>query len=320
MRPGRAGADRARAAVFGAALEQFEQLMNAATNVGYAARPLLLFYGISQAGRAIAAAHADDPWELSGHGLKHSPQQPVLQSTITPRPGKNDSFSRVCIATEQGGLTEPVELGALWASLPEHRYTELPEERWRRPLRVLRVPEDPSTMTLMMKVLDVAVCGLPNRVFEDLPAEQARAALDTELACYPSAEGWQLRGPAGPMLRHPGEYGWDVDIRWGVENPSEREWVLEQHAPEYCVTDERWLWPILNDAGDALGPMTTWWALLYGLSMLARYHPAPWTHALRVDDTMEAVPLETAMDHALEAVPHLVLEALRQEPFLYSAS
>jgi hypothetical protein len=57
--------------VFGAALQQFEELMDAAASVGYAARPLPLFYAISQAGRAIAAVHADDPWELSGHGLKH---------------------------------------------------------------------------------------------------------------------------------------------------------------------------------------------------------------------------------------------------------
>ncbi len=57
----------------------------------------------------------------------------------------------------------------------------------------------------------------------------------------------------------------------------------------------------------------TWWALLFGLSSLARYHPAPWITLLRRDGNKDAVPLETAMDEALEAVPHLALEALLGE-------
>ncbi len=54
----------------------------------------------------------------------------------------------------------------------------------------------------------------------------------------------------------------------------------------------------------------TWWALLYGLSMLARYHPAEWTAALRLDDSPEAVPLQAVLDEALGAVPQFVLWAL----------
>jgi hypothetical protein len=53
--PGGVNSDERRA-VFTAALEQSEQLMRAARDVGYAARPLPLFYSLSQAGRAIAAA------------------------------------------------------------------------------------------------------------------------------------------------------------------------------------------------------------------------------------------------------------------------
>src|SRR6266511_1906721 len=43
-----------RRKTFGSALEQAEQLLEAAATVGYAARPILLFYGLSQAGRAVA--------------------------------------------------------------------------------------------------------------------------------------------------------------------------------------------------------------------------------------------------------------------------
>jgi hypothetical protein len=51
-----------RAGVFISALEQAEQLMRAAADVGPAARALPLFYAISQAGRAIAAARLPDRW------------------------------------------------------------------------------------------------------------------------------------------------------------------------------------------------------------------------------------------------------------------
>ncbi|MGO9899681.1 MAG: YaaC family protein [Solirubrobacteraceae bacterium] len=67
-----------RAAVFASALEQSEQLMRAAEVVGPAARPLPLFYALSQAGRAIAAVHLPDPgWRLAGHGLSARPQDGV---------------------------------------------------------------------------------------------------------------------------------------------------------------------------------------------------------------------------------------------------
>ena len=46
----------ARARTFGAGLEQAEQLWLASQNVGAIASPLLLFYGLTQAGRAICAA------------------------------------------------------------------------------------------------------------------------------------------------------------------------------------------------------------------------------------------------------------------------
>lgn len=62
----------ARAATFQSALEQAEQQFRAATVVDYDSRPLNLFYGLSQAGRAIAAAARGlqyDQWRLVGHGI-----------------------------------------------------------------------------------------------------------------------------------------------------------------------------------------------------------------------------------------------------------
>jgi hypothetical protein len=55
------------------ALEQAEQMFRAAATVGVATRPLQVFYGLSQAGRAIAAAASGltgDGWELAGYGIR----------------------------------------------------------------------------------------------------------------------------------------------------------------------------------------------------------------------------------------------------------
>lgn len=60
----------------------------------------------------------------------------------------------------------------------------------------------------------------------------------------------------------------------------------------------------------------TWWALLYALSMVARYEPDVWVGLLDVDESQLAVPLEGVLEDALEVVPHLVLDALRATPFL----
>src|SRR5690606_38889440 len=61
-----------RHATFTSALEQSEQLFKAAETVGPATRPILLYYGLSQAGRAVVSALAasEEPWRLTGHGIR----------------------------------------------------------------------------------------------------------------------------------------------------------------------------------------------------------------------------------------------------------
>ncbi|MFL0421804.1 YaaC family protein, partial [Micrococcus luteus] len=57
----------ARGQLFSAGLEQAEQFWMAANSVGPETRPLLLFYGLGQAGQALCAAAATKP--SAGHGL-----------------------------------------------------------------------------------------------------------------------------------------------------------------------------------------------------------------------------------------------------------
>jgi kynureninase len=60
-----------------------------------------------------------------------------------------------------------------------------------------------------------------------------------------------------------------------------------------------------------LHPLLAWWALLFALSMLARYEPAGWTGYLNVDISPHAVALEAALGQALDICPQLILHAIR---------
>jgi hypothetical protein len=53
-----------------------------------------------------------------------------------------------------------------------------------------------------------------------------------------------------------------------------------------------------------------WWVLMFGLSSVARYDPEVWVAALDVNTSEQAVPIEAALDVALEALPELILDAL----------
>src|SRR5882762_9883298 len=72
--PGGASSSPDRRRTYVTALEQAEQMFRAAATAGTETRPLHVFYGLSQAGRAIAAAASKissaDGWRLVGHGIR----------------------------------------------------------------------------------------------------------------------------------------------------------------------------------------------------------------------------------------------------------
>ena|SRR5690349_5371856 len=75
---------------------------------------------------------------------------------------------------------------------------------------------------------------------------------------------------------------------------------------------EYYLYPQLIAGQPPLHPLMAWWAVLYTLSMLARYHPAAWTVAIDVDASAAATSLEHALKEATTTIPALVLLALRE--------
>jgi hypothetical protein len=308
--------------VFVSALEQAEELMQAASDVGPAASPLPLFYAVSQAGRAIAAARLDDPWRLSGHGLK-APAPVDASAGLLHRVVKPDgeqtsgkrrpSFAGVAEATGSGQLTAELELGALWAAIPELMaplpQPPLEDPTWRRPLRVFLPWVDPEHRLLAdMRPLELLIEGLP----PDADVE----ALHKSLGDYPTAAGASM--PHVPGMRDdsiaskPSPRGHPLPVFAWRDVPTNvhvRAEHLNAIAPAYRGLGTRLLLPRAGGR-DTLSPLMLWWALLFGLSSIARYDPETWIGALAVNDSELAVPIEAALDAALEALPDLILGAL----------
>jgi hypothetical protein len=61
-------------------------------------------------------------------------------------------------------------------------------------------------------------------------------------------------------------------------------------------------------------PLMLWWALLIGLSSLARYRPAAWTAAIDLDQSALAVSLERVLDVATARLPWRIFQALTGGP------
>jgi hypothetical protein len=136
--PGRASSEPERRATYGAALQQFDELLSAAGVAGHASRPLPLFYALSQAGRALAAAHCES-WVVRAHGLAEDRSiagEDPLRRRIKRHVSAGDALSAVCEALHApdpfGSAGEPIEVGAAWAALPMlNRFLPGWEDRWR---------------------------------------------------------------------------------------------------------------------------------------------------------------------------------------------
>jgi hypothetical protein len=302
---GLARSDSSRASTYRAALQQFEELIRAAQSSGPASRPLLLFYALTQAGRAIVAVRGGT--DHLGHGLRLGEIQPdALVTTVGPAatgklPGH---FQSVAGALGTPALSGPAAIGALLASLPEMADTLLMRDEWPPAIALFqrewpqRVPNPgwtPITIDVDQQPLDYA--GLI-KLLESYPSVRGRIgvpqtikALDS-LPMYPTPEG----DGVGVLLQ-----GTDAD--------------LDSVAPQYRIAGRRWIRPAIA-GGNPPAPTMTWWALLYGLSMYARYHPREWLAALDVDSSPMGVLLERTMDRAIGALPQLVLSDVLIHPFL----
>ncbi|MFI0406597.1 YaaC family protein [Actinomadura sp. 3N508] len=321
--PARSTPERRR--TYCTSLEQAQQMFHAAEQAGPETQPLHIFYGLSQAGRAIAAASASplaagDGWQLLGHGIRaRSLDGPLPEIEVrSDASGNAGSFVRLSEILQSPLLpkTADVRLRELWDCIPaNHEWPIGGDEASRRmPLRVdhRSLAPDPQPQW------SVGVAGLPAWLTQ---AVQPRERLEEYMGAFPYAQGWELAGPrsdGSPVFQPGGEWpGSAIYLYWNLPDQDKRDFQDAQAefrdflmARTRGYKGDRWFFPAVAGA-DAIHPLMAWWAVLHALSMLARYQPDQWVQHIDVDvDGSRAVAIEQLLREALTTVPQLIAETI----------
>jgi hypothetical protein len=311
--PPAAAAQPARRSTYVFALEQAEQMFRAAQTVDAAVRPLLVFYDLSQAGRAIAAAASSvsgDDWRLIGHGIKSSGLDGSIEDIVVLAEGTKGSFVRLSdiLHSPTWDKTTPVRLTELWDALPEnttwplHTTGTVP----RRVALPFVFPESVQSHPMISTFL-----YLPESM---LGSGDRAPALREIMSAYPQAAGYHWVGLAvedGEPALHPAGDGWvratitfwvntDRRTATAAEHRARFDKIASRHADEYHLV------PAVGPNPGPMHPLMTWWAITFTLSMLARYQPAEWGRHIDVDASPYAVAIEKLLSRALEELPSLI--------------
>jgi hypothetical protein len=305
-RPGRAGADPDRGVLYAAALRQFEDLLTSAEAAGYAGRPVPLFYALSQAGRAIVAAFGDNP-TVDGHGLRERRTFDATVGLLARQVDRastkhgTDAFRAVAAAIGSSVFTGSASLGSIWAATPGASDLLLCDwdASWCPPLLACLGVRDEH--------VGVALYATGNH---------ARRPIGLD----------EIKGPRYPRIPDAAtiEDSWGFGHLPGATYVATASWDPAPTRPEEELRgrlartrtdlhDDALLLSSVNDESDAMHPLMSWWALLFALSILARYHPTTWVSSLDPDRSELAVPLQALLDIAPDALAALVWEAVFPE-------
>ncbi|MDQ0662545.1 hypothetical protein QFZ35_001043 [Arthrobacter ulcerisalmonis] len=261
------GMPSSRQTLFTSSLEQAQQQFEAAARVGFESRALNLYYGLSQAGRAVAAAltpsNIGKSPEVSGHGLRITNFQSAKAKSfweIEIRAEGNDdtSYGRLASLLNSARLSVPVTLGEIWHMIPEvhldHPIGTFIEPRWvHRPY---------------------ASSGFSSEDVFTLQATEEEMDHDAEKlrAFYPDLREAKVLKFKG------GSYSED--------NGARTDEAVFSHegspSPVRRLRGSAALMPACGSNAEALDPLLTWWTLLYTLSMITRYKPVLWTEIIDV--------------------------------------
>ncbi|WP_431924206.1 YaaC family protein [Micromonospora wenchangensis] len=311
-----AGIRGGRRKTYVAALEQAQQMFTAAANVGIATRPLLLFYGLSQGGRAIAAAAKqvrNNDYPLVGHGIKVNTSTLVGPVTEVQVYGDNTtagSFTRLSkiLNSPTWEATAPVSLGELWKTLPESTAFPLERSFDRIPLPVSVDEYSVLYQAQAASPVQLVVTGIPADIMPPPQFAGPTPELEAFLVQYPKLAGHTAVYVKGV---YPDGQGGTLNLAYPSSNSSYQERMAEAlaHSTPYRLHD-RYAFPAVGANTDSLHPVMAWWAVLFALSMLARYQPEAWADHIAVDSSQAAVPIEQLLTEALATVPELLLQTI----------
>lgn len=311
-----AGIKGRRHKTYVAALEQAQQMFTAAASVGVATRPLLLFYGLSQGGRAIAAAakhvHNND-YPLVGHGIKANKSTldgPAAEVQVYGDNTNAGSFTRLSkiLNSPTWDDTARVTVGELWNTLPEGSEFSLDPSIGAAPLPVGVDEYSVLSQAQTMPPVQLIVAGIPTELMPPPQHTGSTEPLEAFLDRYPKLAGHTAIYVKGV---YPDGQGGTIHLAYPSSHSSYHERTAEVlvHSTLYRLHD-RYAFPAVGSNTDSLHPVMAWWAVLFALSMLARYHPETWAEHIAVDSSKVAVPIEQLLTEALTAVPELLLQTI----------
>ncbi|NEA20567.1 YaaC family protein [Streptomyces halstedii] len=319
------------------ALEQAEQFFRAARTVGPATQLVLVFYGLSQAGRAIAAAaialpdkSADvedsvDEWNLKGHGIQSLDEDGPLPDVAmkTDSRKKSGSFvrlSRLLDSPLRGN--NPPPLSRLWDCLLCDYEDPIADPNSRiMPLLVEErdlVSNHREKQGAPHAMLWAPVVNFPARV---TTAEDPTRVVTDYIAHFPgvrdhhsyhqlSTNGGQTQWP--DLRVHAGGQWPELTMNWmlprGPGTLADRQRYLRSITRLYAGT--RYFFPSLGGSVTSVHPLMAWWAVLHTLSTISRYQPAEWGRHIDVHRSQHAVPIERLLTESIRILPQLVAEAI----------
>jgi hypothetical protein len=253
-------------------------MFRAAEVVGPQTRALLVFYGLSQAGRAIAAAAVDlkgESWNLISHGIRTSGfDKDFADIEVRTDPaGSAGSFVRLSelLQSPVWGNDTVARLADVWNTLPVNLQYPLTDRERFTPLYA-----SGQTGTGPHPMLTIHMGDIPDRIVDD---DGGQAALDKFLMSYPGTLGYHsfdyttVRGRDVPRYeRHNPDAGW-LYMHWEMLEETASAAQLQQRlrALTRAYAGHRYFFPAVAGLPRELHPLMAWWVILYALSMLARY-------------------------------------------------
>lgn len=294
------------------ALEQAQQQFDSASKIGYESRPLNLFYGLSQAGRAVAAGSpllgggAEHQWQATGDGLKFDPAVPqgVFATPVRQETGPRDLFSRASIALGSPLDFGEVLFGAVLSQVTDYTMTFQESDGYLRPIYDVHV-YGAGSKSFPIEV-EVRVPGLSAEGV--LPVAEVQSLL----APYPALDGLELALDDSGNVRRSHNNGRCFVLVPGPDYLMSRNSGESVHtlkgATAYRGTTV--ILPRTGASAEPLRPLMSWWLMLYALSMLARYSPGNWTRTLSISESPIASRIEFILDTAIDAVPELLWDEL----------
>lgn len=323
----------ARRRTYSAALEQSEELWNAAKSLGMSTSPITLYYSLTQAGQATMAARCSgNEWRPKpSHGLPPAPPNlpgdtvPTLASFAVHDEG-NGYFQQVASLLGCPSLPNDATLSALISSLPEGDGF-IGTSPNSTPVRVTADDGFDSFDPASKSIALAWVSPVPDELIPDSnhvnPSEPEFMPPLTDvsdwLKPYPSLSGDNAPTAVSKLIKtspHFAPYN-QLRLSWTLKTETPTDYAAQRELIRSLISyPDSGVWrddlkgvaiPSVANNTSALHPLATWWAILYAMSMLARYSPAVWMTVLNPDRSPDAERIRHVLDTAIDALPWLIL-------------